>query len=342
MLVYQKALVSFSKIREIGEEGRNSQVFLAHDEYLDADIVIKEVDKIEGNTLDDFFEEARTLYLSNHPNVVQINYACEDNEKVYIAMPYYEKGSLKKLINTKFLTTREIIRYSVQMLNGLHNIHSKGLIHFDLKPDNILISDRNEALVSDFGLTKAINELGTALPNGLYNKHVPPEYFTGTGFTYKVDIYQIGLTMYRICVGNEVFDNELNSYIGREQDFVNDVLRNKFPNRKVYPAHIPKKLRTTINKCLKANPTERFDSALEIINSIADIEGKILDWEYDLEDGFYYWRQITDNDYKKILKVCTNGTAKAYKTNSSLETRRISAYCKNNITEAEIISFLES
>ncbi len=89
---------------------------------------------------------------SAHPNVVQIHYACYDADRIYLAMPYYRKGSVTSLITDKYMTVREIVTVGCQVLSGLHNIHSKGLIHFDVKPDNILLSDRGEALLSDFGL----------------------------------------------------------------------------------------------------------------------------------------------------------------------------------------------
>ncbi|WP_028880918.1 hypothetical protein [Terasakiella pusilla] len=72
MMPYQKAQVSFKKIKEIGQEGQNSKVYLAHDEYLDAELVIKEVDKSPSFSASQYFEEARVLYKSTHPNVVQI------------------------------------------------------------------------------------------------------------------------------------------------------------------------------------------------------------------------------------------------------------------------------
>ena len=82
MFPYQKAQVSFKKIEEIGQEGQNSKVYRVHDEYLDAEMVIKEVEKKENFSASDYFREARTLYKSIHPNVVQVCYACEDEDRI--------------------------------------------------------------------------------------------------------------------------------------------------------------------------------------------------------------------------------------------------------------------
>jgi serine/threonine protein kinase len=149
---YNKAEVTFDLVREIGTDGQNSRTFVATDHQLNAEIVIKQIAKASLASPVNFFDESKALYASAHPNVVQIHYGCEDADSIYLAMPYYRRGSVKNLITNRHMTVREIVTAGCQILSGLHNIHSKGLIHFDVKPDNVLLSDRGEALLSDFGL----------------------------------------------------------------------------------------------------------------------------------------------------------------------------------------------
>jgi eukaryotic-like serine/threonine-protein kinase len=169
------AELRFDLLREIGQEGQNSRTYVARDHQLDAEIVIKKIEKRRIASPADFFQESRMLYASAHQNVVQIHYACYDAGHIYLAMPYYSKGSIKPLITGKFLTVREIVAVGCQVLSGLHNIHSKGLIHFDVKPDNILQSSRGEALLADFGLAKQMNFGGIAEQDMHYLKMIPPE-----------------------------------------------------------------------------------------------------------------------------------------------------------------------
>jgi eukaryotic-like serine/threonine-protein kinase len=145
---YNRAQITFDLITEIGQDGRNSRTYLARDHQLDAEIVIKEVQKAYLASAPSFFEESKALYASAHPNVVQIHYACEDTSAIYIGMPYYYRGSIKTLMTAQRLTVREIVTLGCNVLSGLHNIHSKGLIHFDVKPDNVLLSARSEGLLS--------------------------------------------------------------------------------------------------------------------------------------------------------------------------------------------------
>ena len=202
------AQVNFEIIEEIGHEGRNSTAFRARDLQLDAEIVMKKIPKSDIKDASEFFSESRLLYQSSHQNVVQVLYACEDDANVFIAMPYYSNGSLKSLMNQRPLTVREIVRFGCQILSGLHNIHSKNLIHFDIKPDNILLTDRYEAVLSDFGLAKQ-TELGLAKPSRLYTIMSAPEIATPDNIDLRFDIYQFGFTLYRMCVGLNAHRDQL-------------------------------------------------------------------------------------------------------------------------------------
>lgn len=341
MLPYQKAQVSFKYLKEIGQEGKNSNVFLAHDEHLDANIVIKQIKQKPGNDLDKYLKEARILYKSAHPYVVQICYACTDPDHVYIASPFYKNGSLKSYMAARHLTVREIIRFSTHFLNGLQNIHSKGLIHFDIKPDNILLSDRFEALLADFGQANLMNEDGLAKQPEFYIRQMPPEVFNNPEYIFdnRFDIYQAGLTMYRMCVGDTEFYNQLDKYKTAE-NFYSDVYHGNFPNRNIYPAHIPKKLKSTINKCLKPNPGERFDSAIDVVNSLADITGNVLDLQYKIDADSVSWEHLHDGK-TKIITVANNGESQAYQISDKGAKRKVTAYCKKHIKDDDIIRFFE-
>ena len=162
MITYlTEAKLNFELRNKIGDGGE-AEVYEAFDPQLNATLAVKKIPITSFTDKDLFFEESRKLYLTNHHNVVDIIYACQDDDYVYLAMAFYKNGSLKALIDQRFLTSREVIRYSLQFLSGLNNIHSKGLIHFDIKPENILINNSNQALISDFGLAQYTVHYGFA------------------------------------------------------------------------------------------------------------------------------------------------------------------------------------
>jgi eukaryotic-like serine/threonine-protein kinase len=342
--LYNLAQVSFELKTEIGQEGKNSNTYIAHDPQLNAEIVIKKISKQKIDSIDCFFDESKILYLSSHPNVVQIHYACQDCDNIYIAMPYYRNGSLNSLINSRFLTVREIVVFGCQIASGLHNIHSKKLIHFDVKPDNILLSERGEALISDFGLAKHIDFSGKASQDRLYFKMFPPEALNGCEFTVLFDIYQLGLTLYRLCNGNSDFNGQFYTYGVTPSSFDRDRFRfdvrnGRFPNRSTFLEHIPEKLRKIIKKCLDPKPSDRYCAIIEVANALAEIDGNSLDWQFSQLNSDKVWRKRTDNrEYK--LTISSDGSSQAEKITASGNVTRMRDYCQSNLTPKDIKKFL--
>ena len=337
------AQLNFETIREIGQEGRNSQVFLAHDKQLDGEIVVKKIQKARIKHAGEYYRESKILHASSHPYVVRVNYGCSDSDFIYIAMPYYKNGSLKSLIDTRYLSIREVIRYSIQFLSGLNNIHSKGLIHFDIKPDNILLSDSDEALLSDFGLSKAMDSLGFANPDDVYHKQIPPELFSSTEKTIHFDIYLAGLTLYRLLNGNSHYNDQF-SFASRN-DYITAIKKGEIPNRNSYLPHIPKKLRRILNKALSINIEDRHQNVLELINDLSTVDenldliysknGNITEWRLNKSDRFYIMT-LDSSD----LNSQTITTSKTLLHNN--RTTRVHDLCRINLTARNILSKLKT
>lgn len=234
-------ILQVTQIEEIGQDGANSKVFKVHDPQLDAILALKELQIENFENIDNYFQEARMLQNAKHNHVAEIKFCSRDHEKIYIAMPFYQNGSLKNLLDLRFLKIREVIKIAIHFLSGLHHLHVKELIHFDLKPSNILFDDSGKALVSDFGLTKYVNDFGIAEQDMIYGKHFVPEYFRGIARSNLADIYQSGLVLYRMCNGEKAFNDEWNLFYreGMTIDQLVDGLKNeRFPKRE-YKPHVP-------------------------------------------------------------------------------------------------------
>lgn len=336
--------LSFELKEEIGAEGKNSTVYKAIDIQLNAEMVVKKIQKNTFSDINEFFNEATLLHLGSHPNVVPINYACQDNDFIYLAMPYFSNGSLKNKISNSPLSVRDIVIYTTQICSGLHNIHSKGLIHFDVKPDNILLSNRGEAMISDFGLAKQTTYSGIAGQDRIYGKMAPPEAFQTDQFTNQFDLYQLGLTIHRMCVGDTHFYADFSKYnnvMGFDRAaFKFAVVNGRFPNLDNYPEHIPQKLLNTIKKCLQTDQNLRYKSALDIVNDIADLDGELLDWVYTVNvDSRKWYKQLSDGRQYEIL-LDNNATSVAKKTSVAGNTLQIKEFTKNILQRSELKAFL--
>jgi serine/threonine protein kinase len=332
-----ESTLRFQKISEISHEGLNSEVYLAHDQQFNANLVIKQISKTVFSDPSEFFDEATRLYSAEHPYVVRLNYATQDANNVYLAMPYYENGSINKLINSRFLTVKEVLRYAIHFLIGVNNIHYKKLIHFDIKPDNILLSDNDEAMVSDFGLARNMNAWGIASQDFVYRHHTPPEYFSSSDHDMTYDIYQAGVTLYRMCNGNDVYNQQKLAYSDLTK-LQSAIKSGKFPNRNYFLPHIPKSLRRSIKKAMSTDPNKRFATALDFMNDLNSVT-TFLNWQYSTAANGHTW--ILNNSDKHIeVNVKPNGrlyNIETYKTvlASGNKTKVTSGWLKN-ITNAEI------
>lgn len=339
---YKRAELKFEQIREIGQDGRNSSTWIANDLQLGAEIVIKTILKRKIKNTGEYFNESKALYTTAHQNVVQIYYACEDEDYIYIAMPFYNKGSVKGLMENSYLTTRQIIKIGCQVLSGLHNIHSKGLIHFDIKPDNILLSDRGEALISDFGLAKQM-QLGRARPNALYVSMAPPEATKKIPFDLRFDIYQFGLTLYRMAVGNNKFNEQFKRFIVNndlDRDaFAQAIQLGTFPDRQKFDEHVPIKMRKVIKKCLEPDPNDRFSSALAVANALAKAS-ECFDWHFIPDGDKKIWIKNESGTEKIFTVNLDRSTTFTISTNGKTPRRKVDL-CRSNATQKEIEDILK-
>jgi serine/threonine protein kinase len=345
--------LSLDKWKPIGEEGKNSEVWIARDKQLEQILVLKVITKssLEKQNVEDFFLESKILNEAKHPHIMPINYAAEDDQNIYITMPYYEQGSINSLIDKKMLSAREIIKYSIDFLSGLMFLHIKGLVHLDIKPTNVMLNDSNRAILTDFGLSRYLNENGLANQEIQYRIHRSPESFDTSDKTVTDDIYQAGLTMYRMCNGNENFKeqfNNLTSKYGHDRDkIVKAIKKGECPHRRYYLPHIPKKLSRIINKMLHPDVSKRYQEVLSVINDLSNVE-ELLDWKYE-EVKSNEEVQWTYNNERSIInikiekrssnKFLTLGN-KYIKTSDN--TQRLRKVEKSHSSFEEAMGFIES
>lgn len=280
-------------LKKINSEGVNSALYIVEDRQLDCQMILKQIDKKKLKEYDKYFEESKKISLLNHPNIIKINYATYDDDYVYITMPYYKRGSLNHLLDSKSLTIREIIKYSLDFILAVYYIHENDMIHCDIKPNNILIDDNNQAILSDFGSAIQLDINGLGKLKNVYYKHIAPEQcFTSTVDRY-IDIYQIGTTLYRMCNGDEEYNKQLKRYKNLN-DLKIAISKGKFPVRKKYLPHIPKSLIKIIERCLQVKKEYRYEDVLNILNDLSKINEN-LDWRYDKRNKDYYTWINKDN-----------------------------------------------
>ncbi len=286
-------------LQKINSEGVNSNLYLVEDEQLNMKMILKQIDKKKLKEYDKYFDESKKVSCLKHQNIIDIKYATYDDEYVYITMPYYKKGSLNQILDKRGLSIREIIKYSIDFLSAIYYMHDNNIIHCDIKPNNILISDSNEAVLSDFGSSIQLDLNGRARLKNVYYKHISPQQCFTSVVDLSVDIYQIGTTLYRMCNGNEEYNLQLKKYKNLNELKI-AISKGKFPVRKKYLPHIPKSLIKVVEKCLEVDKKDRYTSVIDILNDLSKIEDN-LDWRFDKRKKDYFtW--IREDEY--IILKC--------------------------------------
>jgi eukaryotic-like serine/threonine-protein kinase len=320
-------------LREVIGTGGVGKVYKSHDPQLDAELAVKEIPLAQFSNVGEFFEESRKLYLSRHHNVVPIQYACKDRNFVYIAMPYYQKRSIFDLMKKRFLTCKELVRYSLQFLSGLNNIHAKGLIHFDVKPENFLLSDSDQVLIADFGVAQFTGNYGFANVRETTKLYAPPEYFKQAAHNLKFDIYQAGLAMYRMCLGQHLFDQEVRRVADKngskdEETFLESLAKGKFPDTKALPLHIPKSVRKVISRSVHVDPDKRYSAVVDLLNDLSRIDDT-NDWSFSTD---FSTRQEWAKPGYQVMAIKSGNE---WEISASKGVRRNLKYCQTGLSDVE-------
>jgi serine/threonine protein kinase len=272
--------VTFDKIRQIGVgQGLNSKVWLSNDPQLKCELAVKEIDKRTfWNT--NCFAEAQALYATDHPNIVRVQWASEQGNFAYIAMPFYPAGSLAETLSNGPLRLSKLLTMAQEVLLGLGHIHSKRFIHLDIKPSNIFFDRKGHALIADFGQSRKITASGGASAPPLYAITMPPEFLLSGNVAHVSDIHHVGALLYRAINGEEEWQRQVSTYTD-DDELETAIKEGKFPDRDQFLPHVPKRLRSAIRKALNVTPGDRFTSAAEFGQELGRIDVS-NDWQIQL------------------------------------------------------------
>ena len=252
----------FVLVRELGSGGV-ARVFLGRDEVLDRPVAVKvlsgEFEDPEVGVL--FRREGRTAARLSHPNIVRVYDAgeaeMEGREVSYIVMEYVAGGDLKDLIDARGpLPEGMLSRVAADAVSGLVHAHERGIIHRDVKPRNILLDEKCNPKLADFGIARAFDSTHETHPGSFLGTaaYSSPEQLQGQKVTPKSDVYSFGATLYHAATGGRPF-------AGSPIEVANQhVLKRPVPPRE-RGARIGEGFEALILDCLAKDPAERPSTA---------------------------------------------------------------------------------
>lgn len=278
-------------------------VYLADDSQLGGQVAAKEIEKGRFANAAAYFDETQTMFAVAHDNVIAVQYACQTPDIISLVMPYYQNGSLADRIQDRPLQLSEVLRIAQGVLAGLAHIHLRGYIHFDVKPSNVLFSNKNRPMVADFGQSRAISPTGVVMVPPLYMSAQPPETINTGIATTVADIYHVGLLMYRAVNGDDFYKAQTPG----PATVMTKIARGKFPDRNRFMPHIPQRIRTLIRKAIRINPDERFQTATEMADALTGVNLE-LDWSVEpILLGGFRWRAARPGQCDLVVELRDTG-----------------------------------
>ncbi len=265
-------------------EGGMGVVYKARDTHLDRQVAIKVLppDKVADPARKQrFAQEARAASALNHPNIVTIHDIRSDQGKDFIVMEYIAGKTLeKRVLGAGGWGLREVLRCAIQIAEALAAAHKAGILHRDLKPTNIMLTDEGRIKVLDFGLAKLLEpsdsseedvtlaarpptQEGTVLGTAAY---MSPEQAEGRKLDGRSDIFSFGSVLYEIVTGRKPFTGD--SRLSVMSKILNEDPR---PPSEL-AASIPADLAKIIARCLRKDPARRFQNMADVKVALEDVE----------------------------------------------------------------------
>jgi serine/threonine-protein kinase len=257
------------ELEELVGTGGMSSVFRAHDRQLERSVAIKILHEHyaeDPEYLERFRREARAVARLSHPNIVTVIDRGADDGRQYIVFEHVEGENLKELVlRSGRLPVRRALELALAVADGLAFAHDHGLVHRDVKPQNVLLSNEGEVKVTDFGIARSmhvehgVTQTGTVLGTGEY---LAPEQASGKPVSPATDVYSLGIVLWELLAGEVPFVGE--NFVAVALRHVNEPpqrLRERRPD-------VSPRLEAAVDRALAKDPARRFPSMAAFANEL--------------------------------------------------------------------------
>src|SRR5881296_2930408 len=218
-----------------------------------------------------FRNEAETAAKLDHPNIIRIRFVARSGGYVYFAMDLCADSLGARLAREGPLSERDVVAIAADVARGLDFAHRQGVVHRDLKPDNILIHSDGSAVISDFGIARAVSgyvaSTGVNMTIGT-PQYLSPEQAQGRPLDQRLDFYALGITLYKAATGEVPFTSTDWFELARMH------VEDPPPSLRRKRAELSKRFERVVMKCLAKHPDDRYANAAELRAELDEVEQK--------------------------------------------------------------------
>lgn len=253
----------YQVLKELGRGGMGI-VFQAHDKALREQVAIKILSPLLSNNqeaLERLKREVSAARRITHPNVIRIHDIAEIGGLHYVSMEFFQGANLKDFVKAAgSLSLMQAFQIAGQICDGLEAAHRQGVIHRDLKSQNIIINSANQIKIIDFGLAHSTHFEGMTATGLIMGtpEYMAPEQVEGKRVDERADIYSLGIILYELFTGRVPFTGDSAIAVGFKQ------MKEQPPAPRTIAPYLPVEIEGIILKCLQKNPVERYSSVTEL------------------------------------------------------------------------------
>lgn len=316
--------------------GSFGEVWLANDNAVAHDYAIKILRP--GVPVHERLREAHIGHSLTHNNLVRVHQAdvvsLGGHDLVIIAMDFMPHGAVTKLANPSgFLPLPEVIRIGTDILRGLEYLHGQNVFHNDVKPENVLIGPQSQGMLTDYGIVGISADGSPVPPPNSYKIHTAPEVVNDDGITAQTDVFQAGMTLFRMLVGLGTLRDKF-TRLG-EQQYYQAICDATLITALDFPAYVPARLKRIVLKAINPDVSARYVSALEMRRDLEKLNYSGY-WTIEPSGSFVGHTATHEYRFEHSKRVGDRYDVAAFKKSKATQREtRVSKFCANGLTRIQ-------